>query len=66
MNMPAVATRLGSGGRDHHSRGTVDDRDTLHTLPLIFMPLQKDTLKRARMIKNVPRQHLWHRFEVVN
>ncbi len=50
--MQAVATRIGSGGRDVYSRGTVDDRDTLHTLPLIFMPLKKDTLKRARMIKN--------------
>jgi len=30
----------------------VDDRDTLHTLALATMPLKKDTLKRARMIKN--------------
>lgn len=29
-----------------------DDRDTLHTLALKYMPLQKDTLKHARMIKN--------------
>jgi hypothetical protein len=30
----------------------VDDRDTLHTLALKYMPLEKDTLKQARMIKN--------------
>ncbi len=29
-----------------------DDRDTLHTLALKYMPLLKDTLKHARMIKN--------------
>ncbi|MCB2108703.1 MAG: hypothetical protein KDE14_13430 [Rhodobacteraceae bacterium] len=32
--------------------GDVDDRDTLHTLALSIMPLTKDTLKSARMIKN--------------
>lgn len=34
------------------SSGAVDDRDTLHTLPLCHMPLIKPTLKHARMIKN--------------
>ena len=34
------------------SPSTVDDRDTLHTLALGIMPLKKNTLKRARMIKN--------------
>ena len=34
------------------SPSSVDDRDTLHTLPLSIMPLAKNTLKRARMIKN--------------
>lgn len=30
----------------------IDDRDTLHTVALKYMPLVKDTFKRARMIKN--------------
>lgn len=31
---------------------TVDDRDTLHTLALKYMPITTPALKRARMIKN--------------
>lgn len=45
----ALPSARGLGGR---FRTPVDDRDTLHTLALKFMPLEKETFKRARMIKN--------------
>ena len=49
--MLAASKSIGPPGRDGRKMA-VDDRDTLHTLPLKFMPLQKETLKRARLIKN--------------
>lgn len=41
-----------SGSARADQRKSIDDRDTLHTVALKYMPLVKDTFKRARMIKN--------------
>lgn len=39
-----------------------DDRDTLHTLPLKYIPMANPVLKRARLVKNLHLQSLFEMF----
>lgn len=50
--MNAVAKTSASNSEAGSEHLGTDDRDTLHTLALKYMPLNNPALKRARMIKN--------------